>query len=82
MAAAVEKVEGRPGASRRRSGCGSARRYAVSPRSPIESDDEVAAFFGERFGTKDMLSVLDECRAQFGAALTPSRTAAMPIGSG
>ncbi len=53
-----------------------ARRLAVPPRSPIEKDAEVAAFFIERLGQADMLTILTECRKRFGSERTPSRTAA------
>lgn len=52
------------------------KRFAVPPRSPIETDAEVAAFFAERFGRVDVMAILAECRDRFGADRTPSRTAA------
>lgn len=53
-----------------------AKRYPVSPRSPIEVDSEVKAFFMERLGKVDMMGILSECRQRFGAKRTPSRTSA------
>lgn len=53
-----------------------ARRYDVPPRSPLERDAEIAAFFSERFGAMDVLDIIAECRNRFGAKRTPSRTAA------
>jgi hypothetical protein len=55
---------------------GKAERYSVPPHSPIEVDAEVKAFFMERFGKIKMFDLLGECKAKFGKARTPSRTAA------
>lgn len=52
------------------------RRWDVPPRSPLERDAEVATFFSERFGTMDVLDIVEECRNRFGVERTPSRTAA------
>ena len=53
-----------------------AKKNAVPPRSPIETDAEVAAFFMERFGRVPMDTILREAQKRFGAARTPSRTSA------
>lgn len=52
------------------------RHYPVPPRSPIEFDAEIAAFFKERFGNDRMEDILRQCASRFGEARTPSRTAA------
>lgn len=53
-----------------------ARRYAVPSRSPIETDEEVAAFFMERFGRVPMDTILRDAQKRFGIGRTPSRTSA------
>lgn len=53
-----------------------ARRYPVPPRTPIQADAEIADFFKTRFGTDRMENIVRECARRFGAARTPSRTAA------
>lgn len=53
-----------------------ARRYAVPPRSPIQVDAEIAAFFKKRFGKERVEDIASDCRERFGASRTPSRTAA------
>jgi len=55
---------------------GKADRYPVPPRSPIEVDTQVKAFFLEHLGKKRMPDLLQECRRNFGASRTPSKTAA------
>ena len=45
-------------------------------RGRLENDAEVAAFLTERFGRMHMDRIMEECRATFGAARSPSRTAA------
>lgn len=52
------------------------RRYPVPPRSPIQVDAEVAAFFRERFGKMRMEAIITDCASLFGKRRTPSRTAA------
>lgn len=52
------------------------RRYPVPPRSPIQADAEISAFFRERFGETRMEVTLAECARLYGADRTPSRTAA------
>ena len=55
---------------------GKAERYPVPPRSPIEVDAEVKAFFMKRLGKAKVFDLLRECQGTFGKARTPSRTAA------
>ncbi|CAI9400698.1 hypothetical protein ANOBCDAF_00541 [Pleomorphomonas sp. T1.2MG-36] len=55
---------------------GKAERFPVPPRSPIEIDSEVKAFFVERLGKLNMIDLLRDCSSRFGASRTPSRTAA------
>jgi hypothetical protein len=45
-------------------------------RSPLDCDPELAAFLAERFGRMPVDRALDQCRARFGQARTPSRSAA------
>jgi len=52
------------------------RRYPVPPRSPIQVDAEVAAFFRERFGKMRMEAIITDCASLFGKRRTPSRTVA------
>jgi hypothetical protein len=53
------------------------RRAFMQPlRSRIEGDPEVATFLAGRFGLIDVIEALRQCGARFGAARTPSRSAA------
>ncbi len=44
-------------------------------RSPLDCDPEIGTFLAERFGRMPVGRALDECRARFGQARTPSRSA-------
>ncbi len=47
----------------------------ATARSPLDCDPEVAEFLVERFGRMPVGQALDECRARFGGARAPSRSA-------
>lgn len=52
-------------------------RQLIKPsRSLITRDPEVAVFLASGLGLKSVASLLKECKKRFGAARTPSRTAA------
>lgn len=54
---------------------GKGEHYSLPPRSPIEADADVKAFFMERLGKANVYDLLRDCRARFGTARTPSKSA-------
>ena len=52
------------------------RAFKTASRSPIERDQEVAAFLASRFGLTTVTTILEECRALFGRARTPTPSSA------
>ncbi|NRF09402.1 hypothetical protein [Agrobacterium pusense] len=52
------------------------KQFQAPRRGMIDRNPQVAVFLAENFGTKPVDTILHECEARFGAACTPSKSAA------